>query len=215
MLLILMRCSVSVPGYMSRLMESMKAQGLSTTVLERYMPPKDIHVIGIDPGVTTGWARITIPRLAIFGDEPSRIIEWKTGTWRGRVSDQVWAACEFARMTQSLAYKIGPALVVEDFDFGRPLSDPEVYTPVYFAQQLKFCEEKTKLLDDAHVFMQKRATAKATMTDERLQAVGVWETRGQQDHERDALRHALTALRRAKKSLKVRLAMWGEYALTA
>ena len=206
---------MSVPGYMSRLMESLQAQGLSTKHLEKYMPPKEIHVIGIDPGVTTGWARITVPRLAVFGDEPSRIIEWKTGSWRGRVSDQVHEAARFARETQSLAYKIGPALVVEDFDFGRPLSDPEVYTPSYFAQQLHYVEEQTALLADAHVFMQKRATAKATMTDERLQAIGVWETRGQQDHERDALRHALTALRRAKKSMRVRLAMWGEYALAA
>lgn len=188
---------------------------MNTKLMERKMPPRDIHVIGIDPGVTTGWARLTIPREAIFGDEPSQIVDWKTGTWRGRISDQVWEACRFARETQSLAYKIGPALVVEDFDFGRPLTDPEVYTPVYFAQQLKFCAERTALLNDSHILMQKRATAKSTMTDDRLQAIGVWVARGQQDHERDALRHALTALRRAKKSLKVRLAMWGEYAMTA
>lgn len=200
---------------LERLVAEMKTLGLNTKELEKRMPPKEIHVIGIDPGVTTGWARLTVPRLSIFGGEPSRLISWETGTWRGRVSDQVWTACEFARQTQSLAYKIGPALVVEDFDFGRPLTDPEVYTPVYFAQQLKFCAEKTALLNDAHIFMQKRATAKGTMTDERLQAIGVWQTRGQQDHERDALRHALMALRRAKKSLKVRLAMWGEYALAA
>ena len=189
--------------------------GLNTKRLEEKVPPKEIHVIGIDPGVTTGWALITVPRLSIFGGEPSKILEWRTGTWRGRVSDQVKEACRFARETQSLSYRIGPALVVEDFDFGRPLTDPEVYTPSYFAQQLHFVEEQTALLNDAHVFMQKRATAKATMTDDRLKAIGVWEIRGQQDHERDALRHALTALRRAKKSMTVRLRMWGEYALAA
>jgi hypothetical protein len=206
---------MSASGFLERLVAESRAMGLNTKLLEEKMPPREIHVIGIDPGVTTGWARLTVPRMAIYGDEPSKIISWETGTWRGRISDQVWTACEFARQTQSMTYKIGPALVVEDFDFGRPLADPEVYTPVYFAQQLMFCKQKTALLNDAQVFMQRRATAKATMTDERLQAIGVWESRGQQDHERDALRHALTALRRAKKSLKVRLAMWGEYALTA
>lgn len=206
---------MSVPGFLRMAIAEARAAGMSTRLLEQRMPPSEIHVIGIDPGITTGWARITIPRMAIFGEEPSRIIEWKTGTWRGRTSDQVKEACRFARETQSLAYKIGPALVVEDFDFGRPLRDPEVYTPSYFAQQLHFVEEQTALLNDAHVFMQKRATAKATMTDERLQAIGVWQTRGQQDHERDALRHALTSLRRAKKSFRVRLAMWGEYAIAA
>jgi hypothetical protein len=179
---------------------------------EATVPPKEIHVIGIDPGVTTGWARITVPRLSLFGDLPSQIIKWETGQLRGRISDQVYEMCSIARMTQSLAYKIGPVLVVEDFDFGRPLKDPEVYTPVYFAQQLRFCYERTALLNDARIVMQSRATAKSTMTDDRLQAIGVWNTRGQTDHERDALRHALTALRRAKNSFKVRIGMWGEYA---
>lgn len=206
---------MSVPGFLRMAIAEARAAGMNTRLLEQRMPPSEIHVIGIDPGVTTGWARLTVPRLAIFGDEPSQLLRCETGSWRGRISDQVWEACRFARETQSLTYKIGPALVVEDFDFGRPLTDPEVYTPVYFAQQLKFCSEKTALLDDAHILMQRRATAKATMTDERLKAIGVWQTRGQQDHERDALRHALTALRRAKKSFRVRLAMWGEYAIAA
>ena len=179
------------------------------------MPPREIHVIGIDPGVTTGWARLTVPRKSLFGDEPARIISWETGQLRGRISDQVWAMCDLARRTQSLAYKIGPALVVEDFDFGRPLKDPEVYTPVYFAQQLLFCHERTALLNDATVTLQSRALAKSTMTDERLGAVGVWAARGQTPHERDALRHALTALRRAKASFDFRVALWGTYALAA
>jgi hypothetical protein len=172
------------------------------------MPPRDIHVIGIDPGVTTGWARLTIPRLCIWGDEPTSIVSWETGQLRGRISDQVWAVAEMARRTQSLAFKIGPALVVEDFDFGRPLKDKEVYTPVYFAQQLRFVYERTALLNDAMIFMQGRDIAKETFTDERLDAAGVFLRRGQSDHERDALRHALTALRRAKRSFDIRVQMW-------
>lgn len=212
MLLTSRRFCVNAPGFWDRLLEGARSSGMDTRQLELKMPPREIHVIGIDPGVLTGWARITVPRKAIFGDEPSQVLDWKTGTWRGRVSDQVWHCCELARTTQSMAYKIGPALVVEDFDFGRPLKDPEVYTPVYFAQQLKFCRERTALLNDAKIVMQSRATAKSTITDERLKAMGFW-LRGQEDDERDALRHALTALRRAKNSLKFRLAMWGEYAL--
>jgi hypothetical protein len=178
------------------------------------MPPKEIHVLAIDPGVTTGWARITVPRLSIWGDEPSRIISWQTGQLRGRVSDQVWTMCEKIREVQSLAYKLGPAVVVEDFDFGRPLKDPEVYTPVYFAHQLRFCFERTALTNDASLVMQGRDIAKSTFTDDRLAAVGVYVRRGQTDHERDALRHALTALRRAKRSLDFRCSMWdSKYAI--
>jgi hypothetical protein len=185
-----------------------RSLGVRTTLLEQKMPPKEIHVIGVDPGVTTGWARVTIPRKCIWGDEPTSIISWETGQLRGRISDQVWELARLARQTQSLAFKIGPALVVEDFDFGRPLKDPEVYTPVYFAQQLHFIAEKTALLNDARVFLQSRALAKGTFTDERLGAAGVFARRGQTDHERDALRHALTALRRAKTSFPVRSALW-------
>ncbi|HXS25765.1 MAG TPA: hypothetical protein VN719_16135 [Gemmatimonadales bacterium] len=172
------------------------------------MPPKEIHVLGIDPGVTTGWARITVPRLSIWGSEPSKICSWKTGQLRGRISDQVWAMCEIIRETQSLAYKLGPAVVTEDFDFGRPLKDPEVYTPVYFAQQLRFCFERTALCNDARLVMQGRDIAKSSFDDARLAAAGLWAARGQTDHERDALRHALTALRRAKRSFNLRCEMW-------
>lgn len=173
-----------------------------------YMPPKEIHVLGIDPGVTTGWAQITVPRMCIWGDEPARIVAWRTGQLRGRISDQVWATCDLVRQIQSLAYKIGPAVVVEDFEFGRPLKDPEVYTPVYFAQQLLFCRQKTALLNDATVTLQGRDIAKSSFTDDRLRAAGVFATRGQTDHERDALRHALTALRRARESFDLRCQMW-------
>jgi hypothetical protein len=177
-------------------------------VLENKMPPSEIHVLAFDPGVTTAWARITVPRLSIWGDLPSKIIKWETGQIRGRISDQVWEACRLARETQSLSYKIGPAVVIEDFDFGRPLKDPEVYTPVYFAQQMTFCFERTALTNDAKMILQGRDIAKGTFTDERLEASGVFLSRNQSDHERDALRHALTALRRAKKSFKFRCAMW-------
>jgi len=199
---------LSASGFWPHLLEQARTAGLSTDHMEKYMPPKEIHVLAIDPGVTTGWARITVPRMSIWGTESSKIVSWKTGQLRGRISDQVWAMCELIRTVQSLAYKVGPAVVVEDFDFGRPLKDPEVYTPVYFAQQLRFCFERTALTNDALLVMQGRDTAKATFTDERLQAAGVWATRGQTDHERDALRHALTALRRAKKSFKFRCEMW-------
>lgn len=172
------------------------------------MPPHNIHVLAFDPGVTTGWAKITIPRLSIWGDLPSKIVSWKTGQLRGRISDQVREACRLMRETQSLDYKIGPAIVVEDFDFGRPLKDPEVYTPVYFAQQLLFCFEQTPLTSDAKMVLQGRDIAKASFTDERLEAAGVFLTRDQSDHERDALRHGLTALRRAKRSFKFRCRMW-------
>jgi hypothetical protein len=190
------------------LTDQVASLGAQISIPRVNMPPKEIHVLAIDPGVTTGWARFTVPRLSIWGNEPSTILRWETGQLRGRISDQVWETCRLIRGIQSLTYKIGPAVVCEDFDFGRPLKDPEVYTPVYFAQQLRFCFEKTNLTNDSLLFMQGRDIAKSSFTDDRLDAAGVWVTRDQSDHERDALRHGLTALRRAKRSFKVRCKLW-------
>ena len=171
------------------------------------MPPREIHVIGVDPGATTGWARLTIPRKSMFGDEDPEIVSWHTGELRGPESQQAWEMCRIIREVQSLAFKIGPAVVVEDFDFGSPLRDPAVYSPVRIGAMLTLLHERTALMNDARLIFQSRTLAKETMTDERLRALGLYEERVG-DHRRDAMRHALTALRRARQKPAFRDRMW-------
>lgn len=173
------------------------------------MPPKLLNIIGIDPGKVTGWALWKIPRASMYTGGDPEVVERYTGEIRGRESDQVFKLCRFFRTVQGLDYKLGPAVVCESFDFGSPLSDPEVYSPVRIAAMLKFAFEQKSLKQcgDARLVMQSRTIAKSTATDERLKAWGLW-TPSSADHERDAERHIVTALRRARQKREFRDRLW-------
>lgn len=172
------------------------------------MPPKLLNIIGIDPGKTTGWALWKIPRDSMYGNGQSEIVERYSGEIRGSESDQVFKLCRFFRTVQGLDYKLGPAVVCESFDFGSPLSDPEVYSPVRIAAMLQFCFEQTSLkqVGDARLVMQSRTIAKRVASDQRLKAAGLWKPGS--DHERDAERHILTALKRARAKREFRDKLW-------
>lgn len=182
-----------------------------------------LHVLGIDPGKTTGWCRITIPYKSIYGDDPSQILEWDTGEFHKSENEQVDAICSLARTTQSLAYLTGPALVVscqsyditstppalvvEDWDQDPSFksTDTEALSPVRLGAALSYAVHLGKA-GDSHIVFQGRSLAKSTATDERLKAWGMY-TVGS-DHERDATRHAITALRRAKANPAFRDDLW-------
>jgi hypothetical protein len=178
------------------------------------MTAPHLHILGVDPGATTGWCRITVPRKTIYGDAPGEITEWETGEIKGDEPNQVRDLARLCRQIQSLDYKIGPAIVCEDFDVSKLVTtDAEVlYSPVRIAAMIRMCmalaavPSYTPMFGDALLVMQSRGMAKSTATDERLRAWGLW-TKGS-DHERDATRHAITALRRAKQKPAFRAQMW-------
>lgn len=167
----------------------------------------EIHIVGIDPGGTTGWCRLTIPTRSIFGSEPGGILDWDTGEWRGDENKQADAICEFARTTQSLAYRIGPALVVEQWDHDPSFNnaDEEPYSPLRIGAKLGYARHLGKM-GDSTLNWQGRTQAKSTATDVRLREWGLY-TKGS-DHERDATRHAITALRRAKTDPRWAARLW-------
>lgn len=174
------------------------------------MPPANLHVIGIDPGENTGWCRLTIPRTSIYGKEPGEIVEWDYGEFTGPEPHQVRDICRLVRETQSLDFGVGPALVVEDFDIPpeAPTTDPVLLIPVRIAAMLRYAQFMGQLGPDALVMLQGRTDAKGTATDERLKLWGLY-TAGS-DHVRDATRHAIVAVRRAKAKVEVRNAMWAD-----
>jgi hypothetical protein len=167
--------------------------------------PPHLHVLGVDPGGTTGWALITVPRMCIYGREPARILEWDWGQFYGDEDVQVDELCRLVREIQSLDYKIGPAVVVEDFQLMTHVRGKVLLSPVRIAAKLAYACH-LKRMGDARITMQHRQMAKKTATDERLQAWGLY-SRGEEDA-RDATRHAITAIRRAKASPELRDAMW-------
>lgn len=169
------------------------------------MPSAEIHVIGIDPGVTTGWARLTVPRASLYGGARGAILDWDSGEVFGPEEEQVKLLGRLARETQGLSYQVGPALVVEDFELMTDVLGEDVLSPVRIGAMLRYAAFRNEL-GDSRVFFQHRGQAKSTATDERLKAWGLY-IRGS-DHERDAMRHAITALRRASTSEDIRDELW-------
>lgn len=171
------------------------------------MTSRELHVIGIDPGGTTGWALLTIDSRMMYGDMPHEILEWDYGEVTGSEPEQVVSLCRLVRETQSLTYKRGPAVVVEDFDVQphNPTTNLELLSPVRLAAMLAYAQFRGELAD-ARLVLQGRRMAKDTATDHRLRAWGLW-VEGS-DHIRDAVRHAVTALRRAWDKSDFRLEMW-------
>jgi hypothetical protein len=171
------------------------------------MTPPNLHVIGIDPGGTTGWARLTVPRESIYGRAPGEIIEWDFGQFYGPFEDQTHEIARLARETQSLDYKIGPALIVEGFDImpSNPTTDQELLSPVVIAAQLQYAKYRGEL-SDARIVVQGRTMAMSTATDQRLKAWGLYHPGA--EHARDATRHAITFIRRAKDKPELRDEAW-------
>ena len=171
------------------------------------MTSRERHVIGIDPGGTTGWALLTVDVRMLTGEMQSKILAWDYDEITGDENEQVNALCRLAREVQGLTYKIGPALVVEDFDVQpyNPTTSPEMLSPVRLAAKLDYAAFRGEL-GDCKIVMQGRRMAKDTATDHRLHKWGLW-VEGSDDI-RDAVRHAMTALRRARDDEEFRQKMW-------
>jgi hypothetical protein len=170
------------------------------------MPSQYLNLLTIDPGATSGWCHVIIPRISMFGDAESEITSWSTGEIRGDEDRQALEFASLARRIQGLDYKNGTAVVCEDFDFGSPLKDSSVYSPVRIAAKLKLLHYM-HMMDDSSFLLQSRTMAKSYATDERLRLWGFW-VPNSEDHERDAVRHALTILKRAKQKRVVRNRLW-------
>lgn len=171
------------------------------------MSPPHLHLIAIDPGHTTGWVRLTVPRDSIFGEEPGAILEWDYGEVSGDENIQVRDLIRITRETRGLDYPECPLWVVEDFDVEEETrtTDAEVLlSPVRIAAKLELARAMG-LVDQTVLSLQSRGMAKR-ITDERLERLGLY-TEGS-DHIRDATRHGIMMLRRIKESPAMAKALW-------
>jgi hypothetical protein len=155
----------------------------------------ELVVIGIDPGVTTGWAKITIPMDSIFGDEPGEIIDWKYGMLDGPETGQAQTFCRIAKRY------IFPAIAIEDFDNRRPLRNREYLAPVRVASKIEFCIQTGMAGQVTGHEWQMPSLAFETAPDDRLKRWGLYPPGP--EHPKDATRHARTLIRRAKKDPKL------------
>jgi hypothetical protein len=171
------------------------------------MTTKNLHILGIDPGGTTGWCLLTVARAAIFADEESGILEWDYGELTGPEPGQAIAIMRMCLEIQGLDYKTGVAIMAEQWDIDPNFksTDQESYSPVRINAQLQLLHYE-KRMGDATLHFQSRALAFGTATDERLKHWGLW-VEGS-THIRAAARHAIVGLRRAKENWDFALELW-------
>lgn len=170
------------------------------------MTTRHLHILGIDPGGTTGWVLLTVARAAIFADEEPGILEWDYGELNGPEPGQSIAIARMAREIQGLDYKTGPAILSEQWDIDPSFksTDQERYSPVRINAQLQLLDYENRM-GDSTLHFQSRSQA-FRVTDERLGHHGLY-VEGSK-HIRAATKHAITGLRRARESRKFALELW-------
>jgi hypothetical protein len=158
-----------------------------------------VYAMGIDPGGTTGVAIIGVHERTIYSTHPGKIKYFETFAVTGNLSAQVMeimtAASEFHPI----------ALVVESFTPKKPITSPEYLSPVRVAARIEMCVETHYIL--AKLFWQTSSDAMSTAPDSRLKLWGLYVAGP--DHIKDATRHAITFIRKAKENTKLRDAAWG------
>jgi len=167
------------------------------------MPPSHLHVLGLSLGTVTGWFRITVPRASIFGDERPKFLTLVYDEIDGTESEQVVKIARLAREIEGLDYKIGPAIIIEDFD---PVEVDELDDLYRFriGAMLDFVKEQTNLLSFAQLYHQNWEIA-SDIDDKVLRRHGMWTP---EEHIRAAARQGMMILRRARRDEDLAAILW-------
>ena len=144
------------------------------------------QVIAIDPGGTTGWALFQVHPEAMGGDPELRALDnvefWTAGQFYGKQDDQIDEILELVHSWPNAR------LVTEDFIL-RQLN--AVLSPVEINAILR------REVRPRYWVKQPANLALTTVTDDRQKAWGFWVPG--QEHARDAVKHAITFLKRRKE----------------
>lgn len=158
-----------------------------------------VYAMGIDPGGTTGGAVIGVPERSIYRDQPGRISYFETWSFTGSYSAQ---ALELMRIASGF---FPLAIALESFDPRKPIRSEEYISPILVGARIQFCIDTHYII--APLFYQTPEQAMTTATDYRLKAWSLYKPGP--DHIKDATRHAITFIRRAKSDRKLRERAWG------
>lgn len=161
------------------------------------------EVIAFDPGGTTGWSVFLVHPEALSDPDTSVLMNvhhWEHGQLTGR---ETHVAAEMLALAMAWPHAV---LVIEDFILRTQSKSRDVLSPVRLTFGLEFGLAMRE--DPRRLFTQSARDAKSTCTDDRLKEWGYYKREGGEEHARDADRHSLLFLRRAKKSPKLRAAAW-------
>ncbi|ACD49653.1 RuvC-like resolvase [Mycobacterium phage Thoth] len=166
-------------------------------------------VIAVDPGGTTGWSFMCVEPLALH-DPQEMVLENIITHQHGELSSTV--GCNVAEgedlcvadLYEFISAWPQAAVVVEDFVIRSNNRSREFLSPVRITAALKHL----LWADNRYIIRQTPADAKITASDDRLKSWGLYDKHGSLGHARDADRHAITFLRKAKSNPKLRAMAW-------
>jgi len=153
------------------------------------------QVVSFDPGGTTGWAVFEVHDVAMWSaDYPitANVSWWAAGEYGGRLDDQA------DQMVELCSHWETAEVVSERFTLRKFLPEPSVLDPVRLNAKLQYA------IRPRRVWPQDPSLAMTTVTDDRLRDMGYYshEYLVGKPHARDAVRHALTWMRRRKEDFR-------------
>lgn len=161
-------------------------------------PAGQLYVcMSFDQGGTTGWSIFGVYMECLRSDD-YKILDniefWSAGELVGPETNQV------EQMLTMAANWPDAHLLLEGFQLRQLTGGSEMLSPVRMEAAFRFGLARDA--PDRQYIIQLPQLAMETMTDERLQAAGIWVPG--KEHAVDAIRHNLTWLRRAKQIMTVR-----------
>lgn len=177
-------------------------------------------VIAIDPGGTTGWSLISVHPESLTEPDASFLDnihvhqhgEVDCGSHRGNLGTSLHSGIstdgEFSGVYDLAKFISGwpcAAVVIEDFVLGQLRKDRDLLSPVRITAALG---NSVWLDSGREYFVQSPGDAKRICSDERLKAWRMYDAVGGLRHARDADRHAILFLRKAKAKATFRARAW-------
>jgi hypothetical protein len=166
-------------------------------------------VIAIDPGGTTGWSFLCVEPYAL-SDPEEKVLGNITTHLHGELSSNVQGNSNIGEavcvddLWEFIDAWPQAAIVIEDFVIRNNDRSRQFLSPVRITAQLEWLCWKYQRKH----FRQTPADAKTTVSDDRLKAWRLYESEGGLGHARDADRHAILFLRRAKQDEHLRAMAW-------
>jgi hypothetical protein len=229
----------------TRLTTSIKMRGITTIDLAMrtrrrrgYIKEDEITydaatIIALDPGGTTGWSLISVHPEALTTPDASVLEnifvhqhgQVDCGSHRGNLATSLHSGIstdgEFSGVYDIVKLiREWPcaAVVIEDFVLRQMRMDRELLSPVRITSAIGY--QLWKSGRDYHI--QSPSDAKRVCTDDRLKNWQMYDPTGGLQHARDADRHAILFLRKAKAKANFRAKAWphlfgerGAYSRTA
>lgn len=154
--------------------------------------------IWFDPGQVTGWAVLGVWPEALTDPEVKilpNVAAWSAGQFTGSERDMVSSMVELVSAWSERSHVGYEDFILRKFSMGRELLAP-VRVSARFEDRMESAGRAAQLVPP-----QAPSLALGSVTDARLKAWGFWNPLPGKPHARDAVRHAVTYLRRYKSGV--------------